>query len=45
MEGGVVLWVGFSDVDKMNVVGRGIVARGSDVKAGLHIVGGNAKVG
>ena len=42
---GVLLWVRFSDVEDVDVVGCGIRARGGDIEPSLDIVGCNAEVG
>ena len=38
------MWVRFSDVEDVDVVGCGVRARGGDIKPSLDIVGYNAQV-
>ena len=42
---GVVLWVWFSDVEDVDVMGCDVCTRGGDLKPSLHIVGCNAEAG
>ena len=39
------MWVRFSDVEDLNVVGCGVRARGGNIKPSLDIVGCNVEVG